>query len=82
MIDLNQFYAWQAEKPKSRRVKIEIENANDARIFVYDSELFLGHLVTSIEGIDLEGEAQEKEIQKYRELRAKFADEIGEAVQC
>lgn len=77
MIDLNQFYAWQAEKPETRKVTIEIENNGEARIFVYDKALKVGNFVVSAEDINLEDEADEKEIKRYMELKAKFEKEAG-----
>jgi len=78
VLDLNQFYAWQSEKP-SRTVKIEIEDKGEVKVWVYDYALGVGQFVASVGEIDLEGKAEEKEIKKYLELRAKYADEIREA---
>ena len=72
MIDLNQFYAWQAEKPESRTVKIEIKGDSQAEVFVWDRTLIDGYFVKSVEEIDLEGRAQEKEFKRFIELKAKY----------
>ena len=40
-VDVNQYIKWAAEKP-TRSVKIEVENRNEIKVWVYDQEIGTG----------------------------------------
>ena len=82
MIDLNQFYAWQLEKPEDRVVKIDIDYTKVPRVFVYSHSIGEGQRVVSSDEIDLEGKLEEKEMKRYMELRAKFEREVNVNESC
>ena len=80
MVDLNQFYAWQQEKPETRSMRIEADpfKSQDIKVWVYDYGLQAGQFVQSVDEIDLEGKKEAEERAEYEALRAKY--ESREAV--
>jgi|LGOV01.1.fsa_nt_gb hypothetical protein len=77
MTNLNDFAEWQAEKPESRSIKIELNpnryGATDRHSFwVYDHDLQEGQIVSCVAEIDLEGKKQRSEMEKLAELKAKY----------
>ncbi|MGA4519287.1 hypothetical protein ACPA0F_18675 [Solibacillus silvestris] len=67
MINLEAFQQWQSEGKRS--VKIELGNIYDnenVSVWVYDYDLQIGQLVSSVDEIDLEGrrKAQLEEVMK------------------
>ncbi len=71
-MDLNQFAAWQAEKPDTRCITIEAGHGKELSAWVYDSELHEGQYVTSTYEIDLEGKKAADEKAEFERLRKKY----------
>ena len=71
MADLNEFTKWQAEKPDSRHVKIDIEK-DRFNAWVYDYEILTGQHVQSVAEINLEAAKEEQERGTYERLKKKF----------
>lgn len=77
MTNLNQFAEWQAEKPKRRSVKIELEpnhheDGSNFRCWVFDYDLMEGASVKSVAEIDLEKTKRDNELAQLAELKAKY----------
>lgn len=81
MIDLNQFAAWQVEKPDSRNVQIDFGpvydpiNPQSPRIWVFDSELDTGMFTDSVDHICLDDKKKVFERAEYERLKKIYGEE-------
>lgn len=78
-MDLNQFYAWQQEKPETRSITIEAGpvKSQGIKVWVYDYGLQAGQFVQSVDEIDLEGKKEARESAAFEALRAKFERRVS-----
>lgn len=70
-MNIDGFIKWQAEKPNTRSVDIDIDKSG-FRAWCYDIDLMAGQRVTDASQIDLEGAKTAKERAEFERLRAKF----------
>lgn len=76
-VDVNQYIKWAAEKP-TRSVKIEVENRNEIKVWVYDQEIGTGMYAViygrtiPADQIDLLAYREEGEKRQYEALKRKF----------
>jgi len=71
-IDFDAFVEWQAQDPKNRSVKVEIDRNGVSKVWVYDYNLMNGQHVTSVDEIRLEEDKEEQDRRTYERLKAKF----------
>jgi len=74
-IDFDAFVEWQAQDPKNRSVKVEIDRNGVSKVWVYDYNLMNGQHVTSVDEIRLEEDKEEQDRRTYERLKAKFEGE-------
>jgi hypothetical protein len=74
-MDLNQFAAWQAEKPDTRAIQITAGHGKQLDVWAYDSQLEVGQYVKFVSEINLEGKKEQAERARYEALKKRYEGE-------